>query len=113
MIVTIKGKEFTLKYTNRALIIYEEILGKTLTSPKTLKEIMVLFYSIILANIRNEIDFSFDDFIDWTDENQKVIIDFTKWLKGVMENQNFVAGNHLKEATTKAKKQTKSKSSKN
>lgn len=57
--ITINGKEYKIKYTIRALFIFEQITNKAFEI-KTLLDNYVFFYSIILAN--NE-----DNVLDWND----------------------------------------------
>lgn len=111
MKVIIKDQEITLKYSFRALIIYEEIMGETLTVPQSLKEILVLFYSIVLANSETK-DITYDDFIDWLDDNPEKSVEFTNWLKDVLEAQNKVTEKHAKEVEAKTPKKARSTRSK-
>jgi hypothetical protein len=59
-----------MKYSFRSLIIFEEITSKTLTVPESLKDILILFYSVILASAKGSLqDWTWDNFMDWLDEN--------------------------------------------
>ena len=114
MKVNIKDQEITLKYGFRALVIYEEIMGETLTVPESLKEILVLFYSIVLSSSKGALqDFTWDDFMDWLDDNPTMTIDFTQWLKNVLEAQNMITEKHAKdvEKKTRRKSSTRNKTS--
>lgn len=114
MTITIKDQEITLKYGFRALVIYEEIMGETLTVPESLKEILVLFYSIVLSSSKGALqDFTWDDFMDWLDDNPTMTIDFTQWLKNVLEAQNMITEKHAKdvEKKTRRKSSTRNKTS--
>lgn len=107
MTVTIKEQEVTLKYGFRALVVYEEIMGTTLTTPESLKEILVLFYSIILASAKGSLqDFTWDDFMDWLDDNPTMSIEFTQWLKNVLEQQNTITEKHSKDVEKKTSKRS-------
>lgn len=107
MTVTIKEQEVTLKYGFRALVVYEEIMGETLTTPESLKEILVLFYSIILASAKGSLqDFTWDDFMDWLDDNPTMSIEFTQWLKNVLEQQNTITEKHSKDVEKKTSKRS-------
>lgn len=67
--VKIKGRNYNIKYTIRALFIYEQITGKPFKI-ETLLDNYVFFYSIILANNQDKSDIlSWDDFIDELDKN--------------------------------------------
>lgn len=102
MIVNVKDQEITLKYSFRALIVYEQIMGETLTVPQTLKEILVLFYSVVLASAKGSLqDFTWDEFIDWLDEDPEKTVEFTNWLKDVLETQNNITEKNAKEVEKK------------
>ena len=67
--IKIKGKNYNLKYTIRALFIFEQITGKPFKI-ETLLDNYVFFYSIILANnMDKENIISWDEFIDELDKN--------------------------------------------
>ena len=67
--IKIKGKNYNIKYTIRALFIFEQITGKPFKI-ETLLDNYVFFYSIILANnMDKENIISWDEFIDELDKN--------------------------------------------
>ena len=78
MKITIKDREIELRYTVRSMMIYENIMGKTF-SPDGLSEIIIYFYSTILASSKDT-SISYDDFIDWFDQNPEALNDFSDWL---------------------------------
>lgn len=71
MEITINGKQYKVKYTIRALFIFEQITGKPFEI-KTLLDNWVFLYSIILANNPDNL-IDWDEFIDALD-NDKVLI---------------------------------------
>lgn len=76
MDITIKGKQYKVKYTIRALFIFEQITGKAFEI-KTLLDNWIFLYSIILANNPdNFIDW--DDFLDALDNDKELITQLTK-----------------------------------
>ena len=103
MKINIKGKEVELHYSFRALMIYEEILGESFTEPKSFKEIMIFFYSIVLASTKEK-DILFDDFVDWLDSSPEVFKEFVEWLKQVFEQQAFLMKGRNEKVAKKAKK---------
>ena len=103
MKINIKGKEVELHYSFRALMIYEEILGESFTEPKSFKEIMIFFYSIVLASTKEK-DILFDDFVDWLDSSPEVFKEFVEWLKQVFEQQAFLMKGRNEKIAKKAKK---------
>lgn len=67
--IKIKGKNYNLRYSIRALFIWEQITGKPFKL-ETLLDNYVFFYSIILANNSDKADIiSWDEFIDELDKN--------------------------------------------
>lgn len=88
MKINIKGKEIELKYTFRTLMIYEKIMGGTF-NPQGLTEIIAYFYSTIMASDKNS-TLSFDDFMDWIDENPQAIQEFSEWLMSVMQRNGYI-----------------------
>lgn len=107
MKINIKDHEIELKYSFRSLIVYEEIMGETLTVPESLKEILVLFYSIVLSSSKGALqDFTWDDFMDWLDDNPTMTIDFTQWLKNVLEAQNMITEKHAKDVEKKTRRKS-------
>lgn len=64
--ITIKGTEYKIKYTIRALFIFEQITGKAFNI-ETLLDNYIFFYSMVLAN--NETVLDWNDFLDALDED--------------------------------------------
>lgn len=111
MKVLIKDQEITLKYSFRALIVYEQIMGETLTVPETLQQILVLFYSIVLASSKGTLqDWTWDNFIDWLDDNPEKTVEFTQWLKDVLETQNNITEKNAKEVEKKTRRKSSTRS---
>lgn len=79
MDITINGKQYRVKYTIRALFIFEQITGKPFEI-KTLLDNWVFLYSIILANNPdNFIDW--DEFIDALDNDKTLIAELNKLVE--------------------------------
>lgn len=103
MKVLIKEKECELKYGFRALMIYENITNKSF-SPSGIGDMIVFFYSVLLASMKN-CDVTLDEFIDWLDENPQVIGDFSTWLGDIYGINNKIKP--ISEDTKEAKKKVK------
>lgn len=71
MTLTINKKKYKVKYTLRALFIFESITGKPFEI-KSLLDNYIFFYSMILANNEDNI-LQWDDFIDALDNDKKLI----------------------------------------
>jgi hypothetical protein len=85
MKIKIKEKEIELKYSYRALMIYENIQKQSF-NPKTLSDIIVFFYSVVVSSAKDR-NILFDDFMDWLDENPNVITEFSNWLQSIFNMQ--------------------------
>lgn len=79
--IEINGKNYKLKYTVRCLFIFEQITGKSFKI-ESLLDNYLFFYSIILANNREDI-LSWDDFIDALDEDPTLF----KRMSDIIEEQ--------------------------
>lgn len=103
MKLTIKNNEFELKYSFRALMMYENITEKTIEL-NTLTDILTFFYCVICSSNRDAA-LSFDDFIDWVDTNPTVVVDFREWLTDQMIKNNMLKKSQLEPAKkSRAKK---------
>ena len=91
MKITINNKEIELRYTFRSMMIYEKITGKTF-NPVGLSEIMIYFYSTLLASDK-DCTVSFDEFIDLTDAQPNLLTEFSQWLNSVLSKNAFINGN--------------------
>jgi len=95
MEITIKNRTITLKNKMRALLIYEQIAKKAF-NPITITDMMLYFYSVILAN-EPDIDMTFSEFLDILDEQENLFETFNKWLLSInKKNEQFSDGENLK-----------------
>ena len=94
MEIVIKNKTIDLKYSFRALMIYENITQKNF-NPKGLSDVVVFFYSIVVATSKDT-TLSFDDFLDWLDANPTAINDFSVWLTSVFNAQSGLVNKDIK-----------------
>lgn len=76
--ITINDTVYKIKYTIRALFIYEQITGKSFKI-ESLLDNYLFYYSIILANNPDNV-IDWDDFINALDENPKLILEFGKLM---------------------------------
>lgn len=83
--ITINNIEYKLKYSLRALFIYEKITDKPFKFEGLYSE-YVLFYCVLLANNDN-FTLTFDQFIDLCDNDPKIFIQFRDWLLNELEQQ--------------------------
>jgi len=73
--ITINGKEYNVRYTLRALFIFEQITNKPFKI-ETLLDNYIFFYSIILASNKDKV-LDWDEFIDELDRNPKLYTEIT------------------------------------
>lgn len=76
--ITIKGKEYTIKYTIRALFIFEQITKKSFKI-ESLLDNYIFLYSMILANNPNN-PLDWDDFIEAVDNDNTIFETFSSLL---------------------------------
>lgn len=86
MKITINEKEIELKYSFRALMMYENINGNTYNGGG-LTEAITLFYCIVVTSSK-DYSLDYDNFIDWLDENQDTLKEFFTWISSIGNNQN-------------------------
>ena len=91
MKININGNEIALKYSFRAMIIFEKITGTTF-SGNGITEILIYFYATILGSDKNN-SITFDEFMDWLDENPDMINEFSKWLSKVIDRNAYINKN--------------------
>jgi len=101
MDITINGKNVTLKKTFRSVIAYEQAMGKSF-NPQTITETVMYFYCVIIASDQS-VEITFDEFLNWLDENPTAIKDFTDWLI----KQTEIESKLTKKKSTKASQKEK------
>lgn len=84
--IKINKKEYILKYTLRALFIFEKITG-TAFKFGLLHNEYVLMYSTLLANNSDDFEMSFDELIEICDEDSTIFEQYKKWLIKEIEKQ--------------------------
>lgn len=100
MNITINNKKVELKKTFRSVIAYEQAM-KQVFNPTTLSEVIMYFYCVIIAS-DTELEVTYDDFLNWLDDNPNSLKDFTEWLKMMNEIDNTVAKKKTVRTKTKA-----------
>ena len=83
MEITIKDKTYKVKYSLRALFIYEQI-KKEPFALKTITDYYLFFYCMLLASDSSS-ELTFDDFIDTLDEHPEIGTEMMNYLN--KENQ--------------------------
>ena len=73
----INNKEYKLKYTFRALMLFEQITNKMFTI-ESLSDEIIFFYCILLAS--NPDTMKFDEFMDYIDDDPTLLTQFQQFL---------------------------------
>ena len=73
-----KIQELKLKWTNRSILIFEHIANKTFSLSSTY-DILLFYYCVIISN-NKDIQLTFDEFIDMTDEDDEILSYLSEWL---------------------------------
>lgn len=88
----INNIEYKLKYTLRALFIYEQITGKAFKL-ETITDEYIFFYCILVAN-NPEMKLTFDELIEAIDEDMNIMLEFQDFLKREIEKQQLFITNN-------------------
>ena len=110
MKVQILGRDIELKATFRAYIIFENITGKSFQQLSTLADVLTFFYATILGSAKTT-DISFDDFLDFIDENPNVVTEFSEWMAGSNAVVEEASNNNVEKDDAKKKTSRKQKQS--
>jgi hypothetical protein len=78
MTIKINDRDVKLRYTFRAILLYENITGKSF-NPTTTTDTLIFMYSVIMASEKDLI-FTFDQFMDMIDENPRLVIEFSEMI---------------------------------
>ena len=90
MNITIKGVTYAIRYTLRALFIFEQVTGKSFKVETTMEQFL-FYYSILLAN-NPGMTMSFEDFIDACEPDQPESADIIKAFSDLLEAQEKKMG---------------------
>lgn len=87
--ITINGKSYNVKYSLRALFIFEQITNKPFEI-KTLLDNYIFFYSIILASNKDEDPLDWDEFIDAMDNNPYLLKEMNDIISKQQKIDNLI-----------------------
>lgn len=91
MKLNFNGKEFDLRQSLRALVMYENITEKEF-SPKNFTDILTYLYCIVISSSK-DYTMSFDSFLNYLDENPNKLNELTAWLNSEFANNNIIKKN--------------------
>lgn len=78
MVININNKQYTLKLTLRALILFEKVAGTSFKFD-TLSDQILYLYCLILAN-NEDVDISLDDLIEAMDNDPTILLKYFEFL---------------------------------
>lgn len=109
MILKIKDRDVELRYSFRALMLFENIQNKSF-APSTTTDVLVFMYCVIMGSAK-DLDFNFDEFLDFVDEDPTVVVHFSDWLTKEINKQNTLSASdgYDDEEESDKKKVTKKK----
>lgn len=96
--ITIKKRDYVLKYTLRAFFIFENLTGKQFEFGRMLDEYL-LFYSVLLANNKDAFLMSFDEFVEACDSDPSLFASFKEFFVKQLEQLEQEAGADIKKKT--------------
>lgn len=85
--IKIKNKEYKVKYTFRALMLFEQITSK-MFSIDNLTDQITFFYCLLLANNPDD-TMTYDEFIDAIDDDSTILNQFQKYLADEANKRNI------------------------
>lgn len=83
MKIKINKKTIELKYSLRAMLMYENITKQPFT-PKTMTDVVTFMYCIVLSSAK-DYSLKFEEFLDYMDAHPETLTDFAEWLNSVLE----------------------------
>lgn len=98
--IKINGKEYAMRYTIRALFLFEQIAGKPFAI-STLLDNYILFYSIILANNPDDAP-SWDEFIDALDADPALFTRISDAVEELAKRDDVAAKSEEADSKKKA-----------
>lgn len=84
--MTFNNKEIELKYSIRAMMMYENITDNSF-NPKTLTDILTFFYCVVVTSMK-DYSYSFDNFLDDIDSEPSKLEELTEWMNSNISSQN-------------------------
>lgn len=101
MEIDINDKKYKLKYTIRALFIFEQITNRQFAI-KNITDTYIFLYSVLLAN-NPDMEMSFEQLINYCDDDITIIQQFNKFLFNEQQKNNMFNVDDNKQDDTKKK----------
>lgn len=87
--VNINGEEYELRYTIRALFLWEQITGRSFEIKNTLDNYL-FYYCLILASNKDKEPLDWNDFIAAVDENPRLLNTLVDLMKAVEKKNSLI-----------------------
>lgn len=87
--VSINGVEYELKYSIRALFLWEQITGRSFEIKSTLDNYL-FYYCIILASNKDKEPLDWNDFLNAIDENPRTLNPLVDLMQSVEKKNSLV-----------------------
>lgn len=91
MQITLNKKKITLKYTLRAMMMYENMTQKSF-SPNSITDVITFMYCVVIASSK-DYSITFDQFIDYIDEHPETMTKFAEWIQDTSNVQADLSKN--------------------
>ena len=103
--ISLNGKDLSLKYTLRALFVFESISDYPFQFGKLLDE-YILFYSFLIASNKDSFNMEFDEFIELCENDLTLFEQFKEFILDEIKLRSQSAGNDVKKkkVTTRKRK---------
>lgn len=89
MELTIKERTITLKFGMRAMMAFERIAKKSF-EVVDMVDVVTLFFCCVITSDR-DISITWDEFVDFIDEQPKVLSDFSEWYVSIMLRSDMLS----------------------
>lgn len=97
MTININEKEYKLKFTLRALLLFEKVAGTTFKFD-TLSDQILYLYCLLLAN-NEEMDLTIDQLIEAMDNDPSILSTYFKYItQENLRNGDLIDGDRSKKA---------------
>lgn len=90
MTIKIREQEVTLRYSMRSLFMFERVANKSF-NPTTIEDFCTFFYCVLCSS-NKDLDLTFDEFVDYLDEDPSKMNEFAEWLSKTIQKSNFLSG---------------------
>lgn len=89
--IKIKGQEYKIKQSFRALMEFEKLAGKNAyAADASVSDSLQMYYCLLLAN-NPEFKYTFDQFLELLDEDETLLPAFHEYLASLVQPEKAVA----------------------